>query len=129
MSDGAPGTARRWRIHPESPLGQPTALALNLGSGVAAGALFIAVAPASSWNRPVLLAALAALAVVAFLAEARLKTSAAAYFDASLVVALLALAIAGPLPALLIWALPDFASRFVLRRDPMFSPGMVATLA
>jgi hypothetical protein len=126
MPERAPGTARRWRTHPESPLAQGTALAVNLGSGVAAGALFVAFAPTSSWSNPVLLVALAALAVVAFLAEARLKTSAAAYFDASLVVALLALAIAGPVPALVVWALPDLLSRFVLRRDPMLSPGMVA---
>ena len=76
-----------------------------------------------------MIAALAAIAVSAFLAEARLKVSAAAYFDASLVVALLALAVGGPLPALLVWMLPDLLSRFVLRRDPMLSPGLVATVS
>ena len=65
-------------------------------------------------------AALAAIAAVAFFAEVRLKLATAAYFDASIVVALLALAIAGPLPALLIWLIPDLIARFVFRTYPIW---------
>ena len=122
-------TARRWRVHPESRGGRWTGPSLNVVSAGAAAALFFLFAPDSSWGQPVMIFALAAIAAIAFLAEARLKVSAAAYFDASLIVALLALAVAGPVPALLVWALPDFLSRFVLRRDPMLSPGFVATLS
>ena len=43
-----------------------------------------------------LLGALAVVAAIAFTAEVRLKMAAGAYFDASIVLALLALAIAGP---------------------------------
>src|SRR5919109_14372 len=122
-------TARRWRVHPESHGGRWTGLSVNLISAGAAAASFVLFAPHSSWGQPVMICALAAIAVVAFLAEARLKMSAAAYFDASFIVALLALATLGPVPALLVWMLPDLLSRFVLRRDPMLSPGLVATLS
>jgi hypothetical protein len=104
-------------------------LAFNLISAGAAATTFWLFAPHSSWGQPVMIFAFAAIAAIAFLAEARLKVTAAAYFDASFIVALLALAIAGPLPALLVWVLPDLLSRFVLRRDPMLSPGLVATLS
>src|SRR5919109_83654 len=122
-------TARRWRVHPESHGGRWTGLSVNLISAGAAAASFVLFAPDSSWGQPVMIFALAAIAAIAFLAEARLKVSAAAYFDASFIVALLALAVAGPWPALLVWVLPDLFSRFVLRRDPMLSPGLVATLS
>ena len=92
-------------------------------------ALFVGLHPASDWSDPVTLGALAAIAVVAFTAELRFNSALAAYFDASLVLALIALAIAGPLPALCIWVIPDFLSRFVFRQDPMLSPGMVATIS
>jgi hypothetical protein len=72
--------------------------------------------------------ALGAIGAVAFLAEVRLKTTAPAYFDASIVLALLALAIAGPVPALLVWGVPELLARLTVRRDPIFTPGLVATL-
>ena len=122
-------TLGRWR--PQRALARRTAIAIaiNLGCAVGAVALFVAVQPASDWSDPVTLGALAAIAVVAFTAELRFHSALAAYFDASLVLALIALAIAGPLPALCIWVIPDFLSRFVLRQDPMLSPGMVATIS
>ena len=129
MMQRALRTARRWRTHPESHGGRWTGLAFNLISAGAAAATFVLFAPHSRWGQPVMIFAFAAIAAIAFLAEARLKVTAAAYFDASFIVALLALAIAGPLPALLVWVLPDLLSRFVLRRDPMLSPGLVATLS
>ncbi len=89
---------------------------------------FALVAPPAHWNQPELLGALAAIAAVAFFAEVRLKLATAAYFDASIVVALLALAIAGPLPALLIWLIPDLIARFVLRTYPIGSPGQFVTV-
>ena len=55
--------------------------------------------------------------------------AAGAYFDASIVLALLALAIAGPLPALLVWIVPDAISRLVIRQDPVLTPGLVATVS
>jgi hypothetical protein len=95
----------------------------------AAFALFALLASPSDWSRPELVAALAATAVVAFLAETRLKAAVAVYFDASLVLALLTLAIAGPIPALVVWVIPDVITRLVIRRSPLLSPGLVANVS
>ncbi|MEO8092970.1 MAG: hypothetical protein ABI726_09725 [bacterium] len=87
----------------------------------------MAIDPAADWSEPVLLGALALIAAVAFAAEVRLESSIATYFDSSIALALVALAVAGPLPALFIWAVPDLLSRLVVRQDPILSPGMFAT--
>jgi hypothetical protein len=120
-------TIRRWR--PQGAHPDPVVIAVNLACGVAAIALFVLLGPTADWSDAVTLAALAAIAVVAFAAELRFKSAVAGYFDASLILALIALSIAGPLPALCIWAIPDAISRFVVRQDPMVSPGMVATIS
>jgi hypothetical protein len=104
------------------------ACAAVLGPAAVTCAAFAIVAPPARWDQPEMLAALAAIAAVAFFAEARLKLATAAYFDASIVLALLALAIGGPLPALLIWLIPDLIARFVIRSDPIASPGQVVTV-
>jgi HD domain-containing protein len=126
-------TLRRWRLPGATPGRGCLAVAANLGPAALAVALFVLFSPPATWDQPVLLAALAAIAAVAFLAEARLKTVAApwalAYFDASIVLALVTLAIAGPLPALLVWIVPDTLSRFVIRQDNPCSPGQVATVS
>jgi hypothetical protein len=120
-------TLRRWC--PKDGESVRLAIAANLApAGVAIG-LFALLSPPGTWDQPVLLGALAAIAAIAFLAEARLKVAAAAYFDASIVLALLALAIAGPLPALLVWIVPDAISRLVIRQDRLCSPGLVATVS
>src|SRR6188472_4523897 len=93
------------------------AVAANLVPAGAAVALFIVIAPPTHWGHPELIGALAAIAAIAFLSEVRLKVAAAAYFDASIVLALLALAIAGPFAALLVWMVPDAISRLVTRQD------------
>jgi hypothetical protein len=92
--------------------------------------MFVLVSPAAAWDQPVLLATIGTIAAIAFLAEARVKTvpaaGALAYFDASIVLALVTLAIAGPLPALLVWLVPDTISR-LSGQDQVGSPGHVAT--
>jgi HD-GYP domain-containing protein (c-di-GMP phosphodiesterase class II) len=117
---------RRWL--PEGAAGRRAGLAIGVNLGVAALALalFVLVSPPSNWGHPELIAALAAIAGVAFFAEVRLKIAAAIYFDATLVLTLLAVAVAGPLPALLVWLVPDALNRLVLRRDPFCNPGLVA---
>jgi hypothetical protein len=127
MLGSALETLRRWS--PEATDGRTgRAMAANLVPAAAAIALFVLLAPESNWD-PVLIGALAAIAAVAFAAEVRLKIAAGAYFDASIVLALLTLAIAGPLPALLVWMVPDVISRFVIRQDHLLSPGLVATVS
>src|SRR3954454_13697263 len=126
-------TFRRWRPKGATARRAQLAIAANLGPAVTAVVLFVLLSPPATWDRPVLLAALGAIAAVAFLAEARVKTVAApwalSYFDASIVLALVTLALAGPLPALLVWIVPDTISRVVIRHDRPCSPGHVATVS
>ncbi len=118
---------RRWRPEGASRRRVAVAILLNLSSAAAAIGLFVSVGPAADWSDPALLGALGLIAVIAFAAEVRLKPAIATYFDSSIALALIALAVAGPLPALLIWVIPDLLSRLVVRQDPILSPGMVAT--
>jgi HD domain-containing protein len=122
-------TGVRWRPRGASHRRTAIAVAINLACGLAAIALFVLIRPDSDWGSPAILAALAAIAAVAFAAELRLNSALAAYFDASLVLALIALAVGGPLPALCVWVIPDAISRFVVRQDPILSPGMIATVS
>jgi hypothetical protein len=101
----------------------------NLAPGVAAIGLFVLFSPPAAWDQPALLGAIAAIAAIAHLAEARLKLAVALYFDASIVLAVLTLAIAGPLPALLVWLVPDVISRLLARQDPVLTPGLVANVS
>jgi hypothetical protein len=122
-------TVKRWRPRGASSQRAAIAIAINLACGLAAVVLFVSLRPAADWGDGIGLGTLAAIAAVAFAAELRFKSAVAGYFDASLVLALIALAIAGPLPALCVWVIPDAISRFVVRQDPMVSPGMVATVS
>jgi hypothetical protein len=103
------------------------AVAANLVPACVAVALFVLIAPPVHWDHPELIGALAAIAAIAFMSEVRLKVAAAAYFDASIVLALLALVIAGPFAALLVWMVPDAISRLVTRQDRVLTPGLIAT--
>jgi hypothetical protein len=84
-------------------------------------------APPSDWNDPVLLLALLAIGVIADLNEVHLPTG--TRWDATTVVVLVAIALAGPLPAI---ALSLFLLLFgdVIRRDrELVRPGNLANLA
>ncbi len=128
MRGSALETLRRWRPSGATPARTRLAVAANLAPAAVAIALFVLVSPESTWDQPVLLGALGAIAAVAYLAEVRLKLAVALYFDASSVLAVLTLAIAGPLPALLVWLVPDAISRLLMRQDPVLSPGLVANV-
>ena len=105
------------------------AIALNLVP-LALGIAGLAVlAPPSDWGDPAMIGALAAVSAVAFAAEARLKLANRVFFGATLIVALVALAVAGPLPALLVWLVPDLIARVALRTERLISPGFTANLA
>jgi hypothetical protein len=122
-------TVERWRPRGASIQRASIAIAINFCCLLAAIAAFALVGPAADWTDPAVLVALALIAAVAFAAELRFKSAIAAYFDASLALALIALAIAGPVAAFCVWVIPDLLSRFVLRQDPRVSPGMIATLS
>ena len=86
------------------------------------------LAPASDWSDPILIAALAGISAVAYAAEARLKRGERVFFGATLIAAMVTVAVAGPLPAILVWAVPDLIARYVLRVESKLSPGFVANL-
>ena len=62
-------------------------MAANLVPAAIAIGLFVLLSPPATWDKPVLLGAIAAIAAIAHLAEARLKLAVALYFDASIVLA------------------------------------------
>ncbi len=117
-----------WRPRDAAAARTACACAAVLMTAVVTAAAFAALALEARWDQPVLLAALAAIAAVAFFAEVRLKLATATYFDASIVVALLALAIGGPVPALLVWLVPDLIARFIVPSYRFGSPGHVTTV-
>lgn len=118
----------RWRPPDASRRREVKAVALNLVPAVVGLAGLALLAPRSDWSQPALLAALVACSAIAFVAEAQLKAANRVFFGANLVVALVALAVAGPVPALLIWLVPDLITRFVLRSEQRVSPGFVANV-
>jgi HD domain-containing protein len=120
---------RRWVPAKATPRRTRLAIAVNVSSLVLAGGLYALIQPPANWGNPALLAALAAIAVVAYLAEANLKLPPIGFFDASIVLAMLALAVAGPLPALLVWLVPEVMARVVTRRVALITPGLVATVS
>ncbi len=118
----------RWRLRDASERRQLTAISLNLVPALVAAAGLFLLAPPSDWSQPVLIAALAAASAIAFAAEVRLKAGNRVFFGANLVIALVALAAAGPLPALVVWLVPDLITRFLLRTEQRLSPGFVANV-
>jgi hypothetical protein len=103
-----------------------SALAIH---GLAVAALmpaFLWLAPETSWDRPELLAVLLALAVIADFHDATLNTG--IRFDAGMALALIALAIAGPLAALLVDLFPMVAGG-LLRRQKLLRAGNLANVA
>ncbi len=118
-----------WTPRPGWRRGPFAAASPIVGSALVAVVAFALLTPSSSWTESISIFALAAISAVAYMSGLRLKITEAAYFDASIALALLALAIGGPIPALLVWLVPDVMARFILRVDPIGSPGHVATVA
>lgn len=96
-------------------------------SVVAVTALVLWTPPSPAFD-PVIAIALMAISAAAYLAEARLKHDALVFFGAEFAIVLVAVAVAGPFVALAVWLVPDVIGRFVLRQQPRFSPGFVATI-
>lgn len=84
------------------------------------------LAPASRWDHPALLGALVAIAVVANLSQVLLRTG--IRLDAGIALAFIALALAGPLPAIAVLVADDLV-RWALRRDTLLRAGALANFA
>lgn len=93
---------------------------------------FALTSPRADWGAdPILLAGLAAIAVSMFAALVHLDATpwGGIRFDASYAIVLVVLALAGPLPALAVWALPELLGRPFLRPIPLVSPGLIVTVS
>ena len=65
---------------------------------------------------------------MAYVAEQRLGEN-RVFFGATLSIAIVALAVGGPGPALLVWVMPDLLARFVGRTEERLAPALVANLS
>jgi hypothetical protein len=99
---------------------QRTAVALKTGGAAALIPGYVFVAPPSRWEDPVLLAVLGVLAVIAFRSVVRLPSGVG--FDAMDALALLTVALLGPLPALAIIVAPWLDKTFVRGGESSATP-------
>jgi hypothetical protein len=84
------------------------------------------LAPQSHWDKPLLLAVLCALAVIAIFHDVRLVRG--VHFDATAALALIATALVGPLPALAV-IFPPIAVNALFGRERLLRVGNLANLA
>jgi hypothetical protein len=103
-----------------------TGLAIHATAVAALVPAFIWLAPASRWDRPWLLLALLALGVIADFHDVPLPTG--IRMDAGMALALIALALFGPLPALLVDLVPMVVGALA-RREPLIRAGNLANVA
>lgn len=85
----------------------------------------------TSFNEPISLGVLLAIAFVMFASQAHLgmRTAGGIRFDASYAIATIALVVGGPVPAFVIWVLPEIVGRVVIREISLFTTGFLATAA
>jgi hypothetical protein len=101
-------------------------LALHAFAALALVPAYILLAPASDWSQPLLLAVLLALAVVAIRHDVPLPSGIS--FDATAALALIAVALVGPLPALAV-IFPPIAVNALSGRERLLRAGNLANLA
>jgi len=89
--------------------------------------VWVLLAPSGDWSQPEFVVALGGIAVVSFFWETRLHGQ-ANFLSATIALALVALAVAGPGAALAVWLVPDLVERALLRRRALITPGLVANV-
>jgi hypothetical protein len=111
-------------------LGVTTRARLGLGIHAAASLglvpAYLLLAPTADWSRPGLLAVLAALAIIAVRHDVPLPSGIA--FDATVAIALISVALVGPLPALAV-IFPPIAVNALCGREQLLRAGNLANLA
>lgn len=115
------GSGRRWLPRRRAGVAVLALAALGLVPG------FLFLAPASRWDAPLLVVALGALAVIAY--HSRVPLPPGVQFDGSLALMLIAVALLGPLPALLAVGMLPWAINAVTGREPRLRTGALADLA
>jgi hypothetical protein len=102
------------------------ALVIHTSAALALIPAYLVLSPAAEWDQPVLLAVLFALAVIADRHDVPLSSG--IKFDATTALALIAVALAGPLPALAI-IFPAIAVNALLGHGRLLRAGNLANLA
>jgi HD domain len=106
--------------------GKCTALAVHALAALALLPAYLLFAPASHWDQPLLLAVLLLLAIVVIRHDVPLPSGIS--FDATTALALIAVALAGPLPALAV-IFPPIAVNAICGRERLVRAGNLANLA
>src|SRR5215216_1129087 len=121
MSPGVQAATRHGLIARER-----AGLAVHAAAALALIPAYALLAPPSSWDQPLLLAVLLALAVVVIRHDVPLPSGIS--FDATAALALIAVALAGPLPALAV-IFPPIAVNALCGRERLLRAGNLANLA
>src|SRR5215216_4474561 len=121
MSPGVQAATRHGLIARER-----AGLAVHAAAALALIPAYALLAPPSSWDQPLLLAVLLALAVVVIRHDVPLPSGIS--FDATAALALIAVALAGPLPALAV-IFPPIAVNALLGHERLLRAGNLANLA
>jgi HD domain len=103
-----------------------TGLLVHAAASLALVPAYLLVAPSSRWDQPLVLAVLLALAIVAIRHDVPLPNGIS--FDATAALALIAVAVAGPLPALAV-IYPPIALNALCGRERLVRAGNLANLA
>jgi len=106
--------------------GKRSALALHAVAALALVPAYLLLAPSSRWDQPLLLAVLFVLAVVVIRHDVPLPSGIS--FDATTALALIAVALAGPLPALAV-IFPPIALNALCGHERLLRAGNLANLA
>src|SRR5215207_4338753 len=106
--------------------GKRSALALHAVAALALVPAYLLLAPSSRWDQPLLLAVLFVLAVVVIRHDVPLPSGIS--FDATTALALIAVALAGPLPALAV-IFPPIALNGLCGHERLLRAGNLANLA
>ncbi len=121
MDNDVPAATSRGLTAPKS-----VALALLGAASLALIPAYLVLAPPAQWDQPLLLIVLLVLAVVVIRHDVPLPSG--MYFDATTALALIAVALAGPLPALAV-IFPPIAFNAVCGRERLLRAGNLANLA
>ena len=108
---------------------QRVALLFLTVAAVALIPAFVVLAPDPHFREPGLLALLFAFGIFAYRVDVHLKTKVPLKIDGGYALALVALALSGPLAALIVLLPWEIASRVIWREHKLFSPGALANLA
>jgi hypothetical protein len=120
MDNAVPAVTRLWLTTRER-----VGLTLHACAALALIPAYLLVAPPSDWSQPLVLAVLLALAIVTIRRDVPLPSG--IRFDATTALALIAVALAGPLPALAV-IFPPIAVNAICGRERLLRVGNLANL-